>query len=260
MNFYLGTHMPHWLRFAKVPLFVALRTIKQRCWRNPPRAAGPWGLDSNGFTQLHMYGGWTFTEAEYVTDVRRCHAEIGQLQFAAPMDWMCEEVALSKTGLSVPQHQRLTIENYLTLKMLAPDLPFIPVLQGWTPDDYLRHVDQYVASGVDLAALPLVGLGSVCRRQHTVEIERLIFRLWQNGLRLHGFGFKVKGLARSHDVLASADSMAWSFNARKARRPLIEGHTHSSCANCFEYAMRWRDDLLAGDFTHDLFTGIRGAA
>jgi len=42
----------------------------------------------------------------------------------------------------------------------------------------------------------------------------------------------------------SADSMAWSLQARLL--PPTPGHTHKSCANCLEFALDWRSDLLAG--------------
>jgi hypothetical protein len=41
---------------------------------------------------------------------------------------------------------------------------------------------------VDLATLPLVGVGSVCRRQHSREVEQIIWALAGRGLRLHTFG------------------------------------------------------------------------
>lgn len=66
--------------------------------------------------------------------------------------------------------------------------------------------------------------------------------LASEGLRLHGLGFKLKGLASAVQYLASADSLAWSYAARRGER--IPGHTHKSCANCFEYAMDWHCDAL----------------
>jgi hypothetical protein len=37
--------------------------------------------------------------------------------------------------------------------------------------------------------------------------------------RLHGLGFKTLGLIRFGDLLTSADSLAWSDDARKLRHP-----------------------------------------
>lgn len=64
-------------------------------------------------------------------------------------------------------------------------------------------------------------------------------------LRLHGFGFKQRGIAALGAELESADSLSWSYQARRA--PPMSGHAslHKNCANCFEYAMAWRERLLS---------------
>jgi len=63
------------------------------------------------------------------------------------------------------------------------------------------------------------------------------------GARLHAFGMSVGGLQLAAGYLTSADSMAWSFAARK-QPPLPEcGHAH--CNNCLRYALRWRRKILA---------------
>jgi len=203
-----------------------------------------WALDSGGFTELASYGKWHTAPAAYVADVRRFANEIGHMDWVAPQDWMCEPFMLAKTGLSVAVHQMRTVENYIELRMLAPELPFIPVLQGWTIADYHRCLDMYERVGVDLWACDAIGLGSVCRRQATAEIEAIVQALSISGLRLHGFGVKSGGLNRFAGDLVSADSMAWSFRAR--REPPLAGHTHKNCANCLPYAEGWRDRLLAG--------------
>ncbi|MFG2864697.1 hypothetical protein [Streptomyces sioyaensis] len=82
---------------------------------------------------------------------------------------MCEPQILAKTGQTVYDHQCRTVASYLNLMWHDDELPWMPVLQGWTLDDYLRCVDMYASMGVDLTLEPLVGLGSVCRRQSTKE-------------------------------------------------------------------------------------------
>lgn len=241
MKFYLGAHHPHWLATSDVPLFVSRRALGRQ--KALPRASCDWALDSGGFTELKLHGRWTATPREYVAEVRRFQDEIGRLAWAAPQDWMCEPEMLKRTGLSVEEHQARTVANYLELRELAPELPFTPVLQGWAIGDYERHVEAYAAAGVHLDRLPLVGVGTVCRRQSTLSAALLLGVLQQlYGLRLHGFGLKLTGLRAAAQHLASADSMAWSLSARK-NRPL-PGHTHRSCANCMEYALDWRRDAL----------------
>lgn len=240
--FYLGTHMAHWLGVLDIPLFVSRNRLNAR--RTLPRARGPWALDSGGFTELGRHGEWRRTAASYVAEVERYRDEIGNLQWAAPMDWMCEPIMLAKTGLTVTAHQMRTVDNYLRLRDMAPELPFVPVLQGWTLDDYLRCIDLYDFVGVDLTRQKTVGVGSVCRRQHTSEIAWIVGNLAQRGLRLHGFGVKTRGLAVYARHLVSADSMAWSYDGRRT-----PGCDHGSAAkneaNCLPFALGWRERMLA---------------
>jgi len=248
MRLYLGTHEPSWLARTDVPLFVSHRRLAGR--RRLPRAVGPWALDSGGFSELSMFGAWRTPAPTYVTAVRRYTTEIGGLVWAAPQDWMCEPVMIARTGLSVADHQARTVASVLELRHQADDLPWVPVLQGWTIDDYRRCVDLYAAAGIDLTAEPLVGLGSVCRRQSSAEIEDIAAALAAEGIRLHGFGVKALGLGRYARHLASADSLAWSYAARRA--PALAGHPHRNCANCLPWALAWYHRTLRRADTQQL--------
>ena len=244
MIFYLGTHLPHWLAkpaFADVPLFVSRRRLASA---RPKRAAlGRWALDSGGFTELSMHGRWTITPAQYVDEVRAYSAVLGMPDWIAPQDWMCEAWILEKTGMTVEQHQRLTVDNYCELSALAPVLSIARVLQGWTEREYMHCVELYDRAGVDLRHAPVVGIGTICRRQGTSDAERIVRRVAREGIRLHAFGAKTTGLRRYADQLASADSMAWSFAARKM--PALPGcTTHKNCANCPIWALMWRARVL----------------
>lgn len=241
MIFYLGVHMPNWLARFGYPMCIQRTRLADR--RTFPRALGPWILDSGGFTQLDKIGHWTVTAAQYAAQVRRFSDEIGNMVWAAPQDWMCEPRIRATTGLTVAEHQTRTVDNYLELRHLDPELPFVPVLQGWERDDYLRCVDLYGRRGVDLAAAPAVGLGSVCRRQSTGEIAMVVGALAPLGLALHGFGVKTSGLRSYSAYLASADSLAWSYDGRHTH-PCAHGRAQSE-ANCPTFADAWRSKVLA---------------
>jgi hypothetical protein len=249
MRFYLGTHMPNWLEWISVPLFVSDRRL--RAYRRLPRAAGPWALDSGGFTELSTYGSWEHgpSPREYVDRINRYRQDIGRLQWAAPQDWMCEDFILAKTGLTVREHQWRTIDNWYDLDACRPEVTIIKVVQGKRVHEYLEHVDFYRAAGIDLTREPLVGVGSVCRRQATGEAHAIFQALHDVGVtRLHGFGLKKLGLAKSAHLLSSADSLAWSFDAR--RKPALDGCLgHRNCANCPRFALAWREQILAAAAT-----------
>jgi hypothetical protein len=242
MKFYLGTHKPNWLREVSIPLFVSRRTLS--LVKRLPGALGDWALDSGGFSELSMYGEWRTPAAQYIEEVRRFRDEVGRLDWAAVQDWMCEPFILARTGKTIAEHQERTIDSYVELSA-AMDFRWTPVLQGWKPEDYWRHWERYEARGVQLGELPLVGVGSICRRQGTNEAVDILGSLARAGLRLHGFGFKQKGLQSAQHYLASADSLAWSYQARR-RPPLPDCRQHKNCANCSRYALDWRDRLLTG--------------
>lgn len=248
-TFWLGTHRPSWLKRSDVgvPLFVSHVTL--RPYKTLPRAVGPWACDSGGFSEVAAFGADAFADGPrpYATSLRRYAEEVGNLAWAAPQDWMCEPFMTAKTGLTVAEHQRRTVENYIALRSIDSQLPVIPVLQGWAHNDYLRCVDLYMAAGVDLAAEPLVGLGSVCRRNRTGAVINLVTTLADQGLKLHVFGAKGDGAVSVSPYAASADSLAWSYAAR--RDPPLPGCHHGktgtgSCANCPRYALAWRRRLL----------------
>jgi hypothetical protein len=234
--------MPNWLGLTDVPLMVSHGTLRRR--RNFPRALGEWVLDSKGFTELKDNGCWTILARAYATAAQRYMHEIGGLRWASIQDWMCEPFILAKTGLSVEEHQRRTIDSWFELHDLAPNVPWIPILQGWSARDYLRHVEQWTRRGVNLVKAAIVGVGSVCRRQGTREAVDIFKALSWLGLKLHGFGVKINGLRMAKRYLGSSDSMAWSYAAR--REPgCFPGHTHRNGANCLMYALQWRERLAS---------------
>ncbi|KKT85828.1 MAG: hypothetical protein UW85_C0012G0018 [Parcubacteria group bacterium GW2011_GWA1_Parcubacteria_45_10] len=145
MRFYLGTHQTDWLGKTEVPLFVSRRRLALR--KKLPRAAGRWALDSGGFSELSMHGRWQTSAAQYVAEVRRFSAEVGNLDWAAIQDWMCEPHMLKLTGKTIAEHQALTIASYHELRSLAPEIPWAPVLQGWRRADYLSCFEQYARGG-----------------------------------------------------------------------------------------------------------------
>lgn len=281
-TFYLGTHHPHWLRlpeFADVPLFISRNRIKD--YATMPQALGRYALDSAGFSEVKAHGEWRASAVEFVNDMRRIVDGVGRMpDFIAQQDWMCEPWVITGKhwhlkssdpkffhgtravrGLgpagnpgddeqplddAVLIHQRLTVENALELTALAPDLPWLYVIQGWKLEHYVRCVEMYARAGIDLAAQPVVGVGSVCRRQATNEIGEIVTTLSGMGIRLHGFGVKKDGLEKYSAGLVSADSMAWSFHYRKQGYPEFPDHglRHKNCANCPEAALKWRGEVL----------------
>lgn len=84
----------------------------------------------------------------------------------------------------------------------------------------VEHISMY---GADLEIGAWVGVGSVCKRNgdpRAIEAVLLAIHAVRPDLRLHAFGLKLTALASGlvRRLLHSADSMAWSFSARKQGR------------------------------------------
>ncbi len=221
-EFFLGTHRPHWLHEGKRerrpagPMFVSARQLAHnRKASDYPACDTRFAVDSGGFSQLRDHGRYLQSPERYAAQVRRLAETTHTLDWAAIQDWMVEDDALKATGFTVWEHQRRTVASFLRLTALAPEVRWLPVLQGQTIAQYVEHLDMYLAAGVDLRVMHRVGVGSVCRRQSTHEIVDILRALASRGLRLHGFGVKTTGLRQAADQLASADSLAWSLAARR---------------------------------------------
>jgi hypothetical protein len=244
-TFYLGASRSNWLQEVIFPLFISYLRIGHKKRLKPSRCS--FALDSGGFTILNKYGEYPISPREYATGVKRISEYCGHLDWAAVQDWMCEPFVLKKTGKSIDEHQLLTIKSYLDLREIEPSINWVPVLQGYKATDYWRHIDMYEDFGIDLTKFSTVGIGSICRRQGTLEAETIIRTVASSGIRLHGFGLKTQGLRRVAKYLVSADSMAWSFKARKEkllREDCAVDGMHKNCANCLLYAKQWRQELI----------------
>lgn len=200
-----------------------------------------WALDSAGFTamakwkrkgpqpgMLNVYP-WTLEHyLDLVTHVR-------------PPGWyaqpdLCVEPELAPNRAAVEDrifHTAILLAANLEAVRRYQDAgvfwlpPPVPVLQGWTRADYLLSlqylIETWNAYGSTFAAPTLVGVGSMCRRDPDdpefgimAILDAMLPRL-PHGMRLHLFGVKGSVMSRLADIpqIASYDSMAWDFGARR---------------------------------------------
>lgn len=234
--FFVGLHHPaaarHFVGTGQA-VFISVNALRNR---RSDFAAGDWVMDSGAFTEVSTHGRYRDGVKVYAEQIRRW-SRCGNLLAAVSQDYMCEPHILAKTGLTLADHQRLTIERYDAL--LACDLPVyvMPVLQGYAPEDYTRHV---LAYGDRLTHGMWVGVGSVCKRNGSpAAVARVLaaIRAVRPDLRLHGFGLKLTALGDEEvrSQLATSDSMAWSYAARR------EGRN----ANCWREALSYCQRVAA---------------
>lgn len=211
MRFFVGLHQPSDAKHFDAA-FISVNRLRGR---KSAFAVGDWIMDSGAFSTIATHGGYRGPVSEYAAQIRRWKGN-GNLLAAVAQDYMCEPHMIARTGLSVAEHQRLTIERYDDLMAEDVGVYIMPVLQGYAPEDYVSHIRQY---GERLKPGAWVGVGSICKRNGKPDaIEQVLstIRAERPDLRLHGFGLKATALGSGavRDVLYSADSMAWSYAAR----------------------------------------------
>ncbi len=176
-------------------------------------------MDSGAFSQIYSTGQYNETVAVYADQIKKWSG-CGNLIAAVTQDMMCEPLILERTGLTVKEHQKITIDRYKELSALITDTYIMPVLQGYEAREYVDHVGMY---GNLLKFGQWVGVGSVCKRNtNPAGIIEVLYGIKKArpDLRLHGFGLKITALNNGtiRNLLYSADSMAWSYHARKVGR------------------------------------------
>jgi hypothetical protein len=264
MAYFTGVGHPHHLRESPVPLFLSVPTLaryQRRGARFPVKLGqAPYAGDSGAYAAL-MLGTdraghpWSLPAAEYGALWQRLQDDIGPAEFVAIQDWPSEADVRAATGLTVREHQDLTLRSFLDLSAMYPAIRWLPTLQGWTPADYVNHFHAYARAGVDLTGR-WVGIGSVCRRGSQRQIASVFNTLAPLGMRMHAFGLSINGLRLVAHLLHSSDSQAWSTTARTEHLLLpgcehlskpdkVTGERHvTDCRNCFRYAVAYREEVM----------------
>ncbi len=267
MRFFTGLHQPSDAQHFDAA-FVSVNRLRDR---KGPFAVGDWIMDSGAFTEIRTYGRYRHSVSDYAVEIRRW-AGNGHLLAASAQDWMCEAHIIKRTAIAegllpapagcdplghitdaqlrlVPAlshhdhaarillHQTRTIDRYDALLAEDTGVYIMPVLQGYQPADYVAHLALY---GSRLAPGAWVGVGSICKRNgdpRAIQSVLQAIRKARPDLRLHGFGLKTTALANPwiRSMLDTADSMAWSFSARReGRNP-----------NDWREAMKWTENITA---------------
>jgi len=198
--------------------FISVNVLRAKN-RQSDIMAKKWILDSGAFTEIAKYGEFRTSVEQYAAEIKRW-SQFQNFELAVTQDYMCEPFMVARTGLSVEEHQRLTIERYDKLVAIVGAGIVMPVLQGYKPTEYQHHVEMY---GERLTLGMRVGVGSVCKRNTNptaiIAVLEAITSI-RPDLKLHGFGLKITALQNAYiaSLLYSADSMAWSYAARRQHK------------------------------------------
>lgn len=190
--------------------------------RRPPSNVSSIAIDSGGFTAARRWGKYPWSFKQYV-DFIRASSRDRILDFCACMDYACERDV--NLGIMATNQERIdaTIANDIALRALAPDLPWLSVLQGNTFEERAYDLERRRILGIPPTGY--VGLGSVCGRPPVESRQVVKFYIDRlPGVQYHGFGFHSQAL--DDDEVANAvkswDSYAWNWGkgAKGKDRPL----------------------------------------
>lgn len=172
-------------------------------------------LDSAGFVAMAKYRGFPWTIEQYLDLV-----ESWPWAWYASWDQCVEpEIASSKIDVFFRLAETCRLLSEVRTRARDRGLPDpMPVVQGCEVDHYRWSLDH-----LPLASWPpLLGVGSMCRRHvhgpnGILAIVEALDRVLPSGVGLHLFGVKGTALRflSDHPRIASVDSMAWDFAARR---------------------------------------------
>lgn len=172
---------------------------------------------------LNRYGDYPFSMGAYANIIAYLRPD-----YYASMDYPCEpEITRSLALTSNLERIRATVANARMMaddyEAMLPGVEMVPVIQGWTLDEYKTSIDLYGRSGM---IRPYMAVGSMCTRSNDRELERIIPSLHdyasQAGVKhLHFFGLKMSPVTIDlSGYIYSRDSAAVLFanNAETKRR------------------------------------------
>jgi hypothetical protein len=207
----------------EVPVMLPVASFQRHDYqlRRPPRLPlrqSSVAVDTGAFAWFRSFSTYHFSAMQFANWIAGVYPPVS---WAVIPDRPTEDLPDPK-AVRVAQVQT-SDAIYLVLETLL-DVPWswTPVLQGRTVMDYLRHAVDLAAVLYDLAEIYRhrgqtfrVGIGSICRRDQTPEIRRIVAAVAAvlPGLPLHFFGAKLDVLtgwgSRPRTVM-SCDSATWN--------------------------------------------------
>jgi hypothetical protein len=168
-------------------------------------------IDSGGFTAAKRWGRYPWTPAQYADWIAEESRDV-QLDFCATMDYACEKTVNRSILTTNKERIEESIQNELACRQVAPDLPWLPVLQGDNLAE--REFDLSLRRRLGLIPATFAGLGSICGRG--VVGARQVIKFYRHqlpGVKYHAFGLHVQALDDDEVFMAvrSWDSYSWNW-------------------------------------------------
>lgn len=168
-------------------------------------------VDPGGFTAARRWGSFPWTPSQLVDWVREESRDV-VLDWCAVMDYACEPNVNRSILPTNRARIEATIENEIACKEAAPDLPWLPVLQGDNLVERAYDLDR--RRGLNLLPDDYAGIGSVCGRG--AGGAKRVVKFYNDqlpGVKYHGFGMHIQALDDDsvYSAVRSWDSYGWNW-------------------------------------------------
>ncbi len=186
--------------------------------RPPADHVASWCLDSGGFTAAQRWGRYPWTPRQYAEFARKMARDL-PLDFVAIMDYACEPNVDRSILATNRERIEATIRNEQLCREAAPDLPWLPVLQGDSLEE--RAYDLELRDKLGMLPKDYAGIGSVCGRG--IMAARDVIKFYADmlpGVKLHAFGLHVQALDDDAVFGATRSWDSYSWNWGKGQRGL----------------------------------------
>ena len=177
-------------------------------------------LDSGGYSFFSSYPDYPFSIEDYVGLVNLIKDQSG-ITRVVTLDYPCEpDINRSRVSTNEERIQK-TVSNAVECFQYDETIPWLPVIQGYTIDEYLYCVDLYKEVGI---TSDYWAIGSICSRKgFPHKIRRIITTIADIvPHKIHAFGLSLTYLydPQIFNNIYSSDSAAWVYGATKmAQKP-----------------------------------------
>lgn len=163
-------------------------------------------------------------------------------------DYPCAPDLLKELGRSVAEQQQRTTDHHIQLYDKLRDAGIadnaVSVVQGWTPNQYIKHVDTLKEHG--LLTDP-IAVGSICRPNESQDIAEVIIAVEEElppDTDIHAFGIRGNVL-KYHEVveaISSFDSSAYDYASSRVPSERSDGETFTWRDSARGY-LNWRHEI-----------------
>jgi len=170
-------------------------------------------LDSGGYSFFSRWGDYPFSISSYV-DLANILKDMYPLERVATLDYPCEP-KINRINDLQTNEERIRATVNMAGGCIDEDktLPWLPVIQGYTINEYLYCLDLYADIGI---TSDYWAIGSICSRKgNLLELRNLIVTIRDqfDNEKLHAFGLGIPFLKdpQIFQAIYSSDSSAWNW-------------------------------------------------